>query len=377
MKKILRILAISLVSLLVIANLIILFTGNTFIYKTLYYQNPDIDDFTIFNNRTVSKGQSVPFSVTNEQYSISQNFRSFLEEKETTALLVIQNDTVLYEEYWDGYHADSISASFSVAKSIVSILTGIAIEEGKIKNVHQPVSDYIPAFTNDAKSKVTIEHLLNMTAGFDWDESYASLFSPTTKAYYGTDLTAMVERLDVKNTPGTIHEYQSICQVVLAMILEKATGKNISEYASEKLWKPLGAENDALWSLDHADGIEKAYCCFNSTARDFSRIGLLYLHHGEFNGHRIVSDAWIQKSVQPCAVIDSEGKVCNYYGYSWWLSQAAGESYFYARGILGQYVIVVPGKNMVIVRLGKQRPDHQTMQASDYLVTNIIHDFSL
>ncbi|HBG71644.1 MAG: hypothetical protein A2W93_11790 [Bacteroidetes bacterium GWF2_43_63] len=370
--KIIKRILLGLLLIMVVANLVILVTGNSYLYKTLIYQQVGIDDFEIFHNRTIEAG--TPTGILNGTYKIElpDSFRKFMIETEVTALLVLQNDSIVYEEYWDGYGPDTVSGSFSVAKTIVSIMIGIAIDEGKIKSVDQKVCDFLPEFSDGMNAKLTIKHLLTMSAGFNWNESYASLFSPTTKAYYGNDLRDMVENLDVVVEPGTFHEYQSISQVVLAIILEKVTGKSLSEYTSEKLWKPLGATHDALWSLDHEDGLEKAYCCFNSNARDFSRIGSLFLHKGELNGKRIVSEEYVKSSVQPCMIPDETGNPCDYYGYSWWVSKVDGHVFFYARGILGQYVIVVPDFNLVIVRLGRIRPDYGDTQAADYIVSNIL-----
>jgi len=370
--KIVKRILLGLLILIAVANLVVLVTGNSYLYKTLIYQNVGIEDFEIFHNRTVKAG--TPTEIPNGAYKIElpDSFRKFMVETQVTAMLVLQNDSIIFEEYWDGYGPDTVSGSFSVAKTIVSIMVGIAIDEGKIKSVDQKVSEFLPEFSDGMKANITIRHLLTMTAGFDWTESYASAWAPITKAYYGNDLRKMVEQLSTKVKPGTLHEYQSINQVVLAMILEKATGKTLSRYTSEKLWKPLGATHDALWSLDSKDGLEKAYCCFNSNARDFSRIGSLYLHKGELNGKRIVSEEYVMNSVKPCMVPDETGVSCEYYGYSWWLSAVDEHEFFYARGILGQYVIVVPDLNLVIVRLGRIRPDHGDTQAADYIVSNII-----
>jgi len=215
-----------------------------------------------------------------------------------------------------------------------------------------------------------------MSSGFDWDESYASLFSPTTKAYYGNNLEKMLLHLKVINKPGLIFDYQSCNQLVLAYILEKVTGKTLSEYASEKLWKPLGAKMDALWSIDHKDGLEKAYCCFNTNARDFSRFGTLYLHNGKFNNRQIISEDYVKRSVEPANLKDAEGNNSDCYGYSWWLTDLNGEKVFYAQGILGQFIIVIPGKNIVAVRLGKKREPKDNMPAASYISSSIIKEFS-
>ncbi len=374
--KIVKKILLGLLILVVIINLVIVVSGNSYIYKSLVYQLPGIDDYQIFNNSVVSAGVYIPIPEAKKynKMTLSPVFRNYLLESETVALLVLKNDSVCYEEYWDGYGKESLSNSFSMAKSVVSILIGIAIDEGKIKGVDQKVSDFIPEYAHGLNAQLTIKHLLTMTASFNWDESYNSLFSKTTKEYYGKNLKKMLLNLSVTETPGKLFNYQSSNQLVLAYIIEKATGRTLSEYASEKLWKPLGAKNDALWSVDKKNGMEKAYCCFNSNARDFSRIGLLYLHNGEFNGQRIVSEEYVKKSIEPILLKDEDGFTVDYYGYSWWLATIDGMKIFYARGILGQFIIVVPDKNIVIVRLGKKKADRGVTPAVEYITRNVIDE---
>ncbi|MCW3120170.1 MAG: beta-lactamase, partial [Chitinophagaceae bacterium] len=274
----------------------------------------------------------------------------------------IKNDSLLYENYWDGYNDSSLSNSFSVAKSITSLLIGIAIKEGKIKSVGDAVGNYLPEFKEGLGAKLTIRDLLTMSSGSNWDESYANPLSVTTEAYYGSDLYKTATGIKIIREPGTLHSYKSGDTGLLGLILEKATGKSLSEYASGKLWKPLGAEHPALWSTDREKGNEKAYCCFNTNARDFARIGQLMLDSGKWNGSAIIDSAYYQQSISACNIPDETGKPCNYYGYQWWI-RPAYEGVFYARGILGQYVIVIPSKKTIIVRLGKKRSDKRIQGA--------------
>jgi len=375
--KLIKKILLGILAFIVLINLVVVFSGNSYLYKALIYRYVGIDDYTIFHNRTIKAGTYVPIPEASlyNKTKLSSEFKKYLAETQTIAFLVLKNDSVYYEEYWDGYDANSLSNSFSAAKSIVSILVGIAIDEGKIRSVDQKVSDFIPEYKQGLNAELTIKHLLTMSASFNWDESYNGLFSKTTKAYYGRNLEKMLLNLKVTDTPGQEFNYQSSNQLVLAYIIEKVTGTTLSEYASEKLWKPLGAENDALWCLDKKDGLEKAYCCFNSNARDFSRIGLLYLHHGVFNNQRIVSEEYVKKSVEPADLVDEFGNKEDYYGYSWWLSDVDTVNYFYARGILGQYIIVIPDKNIVVVRLGKIRKGHKGLPPHDYMATYIIKEY--
>lgn len=356
MKKIFGILFI----ILVLINLGILLTGNTYLYKTLIYTNPDIDDYKIFENREVKAAQPQPWPLAKNynKIKLSDSFQDTLNKYETTSFLLIQNDSILYEQYWNGYDSLTLSGSFSVAKTIVGILVGIAVDEGKIKSLDDKVGSYLPEFNSNDNSGLTIRHLLMMSAELNWDESYNSPFASTTKTYYGTDITQAVLKLKVVGQPGKRFNYQSCNTELLALVLEKATGKTLSDYASEKLWQPMGAENTALWSLDHKDGHEKAYCCFNSTARDFARLGYLFLHHGNWKGKQLVSEQYAKASVSPAPILNEDGtKSCDFYGYHWWITNRKGHEIFYARGILGQYVIAIPDKNAIMVRLGNKRGD--------------------
>jgi CubicO group peptidase (beta-lactamase class C family) len=193
-----------------------------------------------------------------------------------------------------------------------------------------------------------------MSAALSWDEAYASLFSVTTEAYYGRDLQGLMDRLEVISEPGRDFNYQGGATQLLAMVIMRASGKNLSTYCSENLWKPLGAEHDAGWSLDKKDGMEKASCCIYSNARDFARIGSLYLHLGHANGRQLLDTSFVRESVTPAPLL-KDGKTNSEYGFQWWLTTTDGLDVFYCRGILGQYIAVIPSMELVMVRLGHER----------------------
>jgi CubicO group peptidase (beta-lactamase class C family) len=239
-----------------------------------------------------------------------------------------------------------------MAKSITSLLIGVALKEGKIKSLQEPVGNYLPEFTGTGKSKIKIIDLLTMSSGSDWNESYMNPFSVTTEAYYGSDVYKAATGVAAIKPAGTFFAYKSGDTQLLGLVLEKATGRTLSDYAAEKLWQPLGAEHPALWSTDHEKGNEKAYCCFNSNTRDFARIGKLMLDSGKWNGTNLIDSSYYLSSIKPCGITDEKGLSCDYYGYQWWIDPVHPEI-FYARGILGQYIIVIPSKKTIIVRLGK------------------------
>lgn len=350
--------------ILIILNIAIITTGRTYLYKGIantYLKGrsgPSITEYTIFSNREIFVGEPQPWAVSSNYNNtkIPDKYLPDFLKYQTTSFLVLKNDSLLHEEYWENFNSNTLSNSFSMAKTIVSILIGAAVTEGKIKSVDEPVSNYIPEFANGPKSKITIKNVLTMSSGIDFDEHYSSPLAYPAQAYYGTELRELTLKYEVNKEPGKVFEYLSGNSQLLAMIIEAATGKKISDYASEKLWSPMGAENYALWNLDHEDGDEKAFCCFISNARDFARFGKLYMNHGKWNGIQLVDSAYTVNSVALADMVDKQGKPNNKYGYAWWiLPEYKGLSIFYARGILGQYIICIPEKDMIIVRLGRKR----------------------
>ena len=352
--KILKKIVLFLLVLIVLFSAYAFISGKTFLFKAIWYNFANIDDYKKFTNNTVTVGKPQPWkvSVNYNKIHYADTLNDMLEALGSVGLLMIRNDSVVYEKYWNGYSDSSLSGSFSMAKSITSLLIGVALKEGKIKSLQDPVGNYLPEFAEGEKAKIKIIDLLTMSSGTDWSESYINLFSVTSEAYYGSDVYKTATGVKAQEPPGTLHRYKSGDTQLLGLILEKVTGKSLSEYAAEKLWEPLGAEHPALWSTDREKGNEKAYCCFNSNTRDFARIGKLMLDSGKCNGINIIDSTYYINSIKACAIPDKDGKPCDYYGYQWWIDPEHPEI-FYARGILGQYIIVIPSKKTIIVRLGK------------------------
>lgn len=345
------------------------FPSNYYIHRALIHRMPKINQYNIFNNRVVKANNPHPWhfasDVDNKQ--IAPEFLLDFEKYETVAFLVTQHKKILLEQYWDNYNPLSLSNSFSMSKSIVSLLVGCAISDGKIKSVNQPVSDFLPEWTSYNGKAVTLKDLLTMSAGVEWDEQHSTLFSKTTEAYYGKDLWKLIQTEKLEEKPGLRFNYQSGVTQILAFLLQKATGKNISDYASEKIWTPIQAEQDAMWSLDRKEGMEKAFCCFNTNVRDFARIGQLLLNKGEWDGALVVDSNYINEATTPATwlqytppavegeTVAPKAKSCSFYGYQFWIANYKGLKIPYMRGILGQYIIVIPALDVVIVRLGKKR----------------------
>ena len=362
------------IAFLLISNLAIWATGTTYIYKALLHLQANIDDLNIFEFRAVpNTGQRSPWLVSIEKNKkpLTDSLRKTLQTGETVAFLVIKNDSICYEEYWDGYSDSSYSNSFSMAKSIISILVGVAIDEGKISSVKDPVGKYIPEYANGELAKITIEDLLRMASGLNFHESYATPINQTTDAYYGTNLKKLIYSLKAEKPAGIEFKYKSGDTQLLGLVLSAATGKSNAAYASEKLWSKIGAEHDAKWSIDHTNGDEKSFCCFYSNARDFARIGKLYLQKGRWETQQLVDSNWVNQSILSNGLNDENGNKTDYYGYQWWVLKNANYPAFYCRGILGQYIVVVPSKNTIIVRLGKKRGakivDNQPLEVIQYV----------
>ncbi len=333
--------------------------------RFVWYNYSDITDHSIFPSRPLHKSAE-PFRFVNAQKNEAiesqvqimnyqrkaMSMKAFLEESPTVAFLVIRNDSLLYERYFDGYEESSTVASFSVAKSYVSALIGIAISDGKIKSENDIVTEYIPELKkNPGWDKVTIHHLLQMSSGVHFAEGYSTPFSGAASFYYGRTLRKCLHNLKLEKEPMSGFEYKSVNSQLLGLILERATGKNLTEYLDEKIWKPLQMEYDASWSIDKKkDGLEKAFCCLNAKARDFAKFGRLYLNKGVWNGVEIVPSAWVEKSTE----INKEKGAAWFYNRQWWVGSETQKD-FSAIGHLGQYIYVLPEKNLIIVRLGTSR----------------------
>lgn len=367
--------------LLIALNAYILISGKTYVYKAFVigymrgHNSATIEDVQFFDTRTIEASQAQPWPIAanyNTQ-ELSTDMRKRLEANKSIAFTVIQNDSLRYEEYWDIGSKTSKTNSFSMAKTVVSILTGIAIDEGYISNVNQKLIDIIPEYNRDGShynKEVTIKDLLTMSAGLDWQEDYFNPFGITAEAYFTKDLETLMYSLDFNEKPGVEFHYQSGSTQLLGVIIERLTGMSLSEYASEKLWKPMGATDHAVWMLDDKEGVEKAYCCINSNALDFARFGYLYLNKGNWYGKQLVDSTFVEASLIP----DIE----NHYGYSWWLYYSEYKHpVFCMRGVNGQYVITIPTLDLVAVRLGHKREVYleNTTSDLDFYIKEIIKQY--
>ncbi len=350
---------LKIITVLVLILVIVWLSLPAYIKNAVTYQYPGIEDWEIFDFRVVKASPNPvqwPESKSYNNIKLTKTLADTLDRYKSVAFVIIQNDSILFEKYWEGYGRDSYSSSFSMAKSIVSMLIGVAIDEGKIGSVNDPVYKYLPYFNEGKNRELKIRDLLTMSSGSNWNEHNKKISGFPNKSYYGDDLPGLSEEIKIVNDPGKKFIYRSGDTELLGLIVSNATGKNLSEYATEKLWQPLGAENDALWSLDSKDGTEKAFCCFNSNALDFARFGKLVLNKGRIGDTQLVSEEYIAAATTPASyLLDKNNEPVDFYGYQFWVQNFNGNNYPYMRGFFGQYVIVVPEKNALIIRLGHER----------------------
>ncbi len=353
-----------------IVFVISLFTIKPFLARAIYHNFANIDDYKIFDNREVKSAVPQPWVLAEGTHSgPSAETQKLLDDLQTTALLMVEDGKIVYEKYSLNGGPDELSGSFSMAKSIVGMLVGFALQDGAIQNIENPIKTWLSEWTDRPEGDLKIRDLLSMSSALNWNESYWNPFSITTEAYYGSSLikTALKQRLVDEKLPGKDFSYQSGTSQLLGVIVSRATNQKLSDYASVKLWQPIGAEKAALWSLDHSENVneanlqpsmEKAFCCFNARARDFAKVGQFVLQKGQWNGKQLLSSNWIDEMISP--------KTVDYYGYQWWIMKTNQGLVPYARGILGQYILVIPQKNRVVVRLGMktgERDDHHPIEA--------------
>ena len=334
--------------------------------RTIYakgYTTAFLEDYKEFDNVVIDNGVAQPWP-THKDYNSVAETRTLVDYHESTgtvAYVIIKNDSIWFENYYDGFDENSKTNSFSMAKSYVSGLLGKAISDGYITSLDQPVGEFFPEFSEGLAAQMTVGDLSSMASGTNWIEKYYSPLSITTRAYFDDNLEKVILGLKVVNEPGQSYKYSSGDTQLLAMVIEKATGEKLYDYLTESFWIPLGSENPTLWQVDSkSHDLVKAYCCIASNAKDFARFGKLYKDHVKWNGKQVLDSTFITKSLTPRFTESPQ------YGYGWWLQKRGDKSFFMMRGHLGQYVIVEPTDNVIIVRLGHQKsPDADTQIFSD------------
>ena len=387
--------------------------------KSIKYGNASVDDYSVFEQDTIASGlRTFEFSDAQQKsplidtlkfdiYFSKANTLLDLTLRETmdyidvpSAAIIIQNDTILFEHYSGGWDRDSQSCIFSVTKTVTSLLCGIALKDGYIKSLSDPVTDYIPEL-KDADpmfSQLKINHLLDMTAGLKFNEDYSwNPFSKMAKLYMGNNTLKVLKSLKFTNTPGENFSYDSATTAILGIVIERATGKPYAQYLSKKVWQPLGMECDALIGLDSKKShTAKSFAGLTTNVRDLAKIGKLFLNKGIYDGVQIVDSAFVKRCLSTHTAGIS-GKAQREYSYSWYwgIADEVGgkrkffntleelEQYyknhpekkvyqikknlnngyfavlhnvgFWGYGLYGQVLYVNPSKNMIAVYLGADR----------------------
>ena len=370
-----------LVLALVIVVVAYVLAPNFYLTRTIFWRESDYKDLEKFPARTIHNAPPVfrfdklpadnPYASQIEAIasdsSNGESLEDYLNASGTTAILVIHDDKLLYERYFNGYDETSLNTSFSMAKSFASALVGIAIDKERIKSVNEPITNYIPELLEKDKrfKSITIRHLLAMSSGIKYEEGGDLPWSEEaddTKTYYATNLRELaLENCRIEGKPGKYFEYNNYNPLLVGLILERSTGMPVSRYLQEKLWKPMGMEADGSWSLDSTtSGFEKMESGVNARARDFGRFGMLFAKEGKWEGEQLISREWVGESTRPDATTDPSSD----YQYFWWVNTPEGKDHFSARGNYGQYIYVAPEKDLVIVRLGKDEGE----QGYDYWI---------
>jgi CubicO group peptidase (beta-lactamase class C family) len=328
--------------------------------RALIWRESDIGDQHRFPARQIPAGaraSPLPAGVETElaRSGREEPLDEFLREADTLAFLVVHEDRLVHERYFDGATRESLQTSFSAAKSFVSTLVGIAIDAGLIGGVDDRLTDYVPelAERDPRFREITLRDLLTMSSGIRFQEGGFPSLGDDTYTYYGTDLRDIaLNRTRIEGPPGQ-WQYNDYNVLLLGLVLERAAGTSVADFMARRLWQPLGAEADATWSLDsERSGFEKMESGLNARPVDYARFGLLFLHDGEWNGRRIVSADWVRAATAADATPDT----AYYHGYRylWWLDvERPGR--FYAFGKYGQYVYVAPDADAVVVRFGRDR----------------------
>lgn len=353
--------------------------------RTLIYNTPDLSDHKIFPSRVIQNSPESVFYFTKSDIShnlgkeIYTSYNSLLpndiplddyvEGSKTAALIIIRNDSIIYEKYNKKYQENSIFNTFSVTKVFITTLVGIAIDEGMIKNVDQSITDFIPELLEEEGfSEITIRHLLDHTSGIKFSAASFNPFSDNARYYYTKNLRKLVLKAELYKSPGVETHYSSVNVQLLAFILERATGSTLSSYLQEKIWQRIGMQYEATWSLDNKrkNSFEKGFSCLNCRAIDLAKLGRLYLNNGVTNNKHILPQSFINEATKRGT---TDGSSLDFH-YNFSLGPKQYGSYF-TRGLYGQLIYIYPKENIIIVRLGEKDLKYNP-QFIDHVVLEII-----
>ncbi len=360
----------------------------SYILRYVFWNNPTIRDYRKFSSAKVMNGNSVyifnrdasasfkktdlfrSFEYSYREETKKSSFNDFLKSMGTTSFIIVKDDIVLYEEYFNNYNRESVNAAFSISKSFTSALAGIAIDEGYINSVNDRVIDYLPELRGHVSDSLLLRHLITMSSGLSYSTSHYP-WADEPKSYYYPDIQGLVIRSARQEyEPGRYFKYVNYNMILLGIVLERSTRCSPFLYLQEKIWKPIGMEFPAFWNIDSKKaGFPKMESGINARSIDFLKFGRLFLSHGGWENNQVISEKWVKESTSPLSQPDSEYYINKnfypytmffkdirlYYKYGWWGLKYDEEHYdFMAIGVLGQFIYVCPQKQLVIVRNGKQ-----------------------
>ncbi len=308
------------------------------------------------------QGSAAPFEFAKEEnialvdgFQFEGSFyptEPFLQDTKTSALLVIQDDVIRYENYFFGGDEATVFSSNSMGKSFVSALMGFAVADGSIDSVNDPLGKYIPEFVGTDLENIPIKACLQMASGIDFNED-TDMNSFSMRTLMGTPAMEVIAGYGVQEPPFTYRRYLSINTEILGQVIKNATGKGLGEYMEEKLWTRIGSAHDAYWTLNN--GTELANGGLSISLRDYARFARLYLHEGNWNGEQLLPRDWIRDSLDISADYskpgaNNDGYNAIGYGYQWWVPEG-DQGEFMAIGVYGQFLYVNPEQNVIIVKV--------------------------
>lgn len=345
-------------------------------WQVVRYGHPDVDDYKVFVNDTIEKGPVVyhlpkaqaairrldTLRLRHPQSKQSLLLADYLNQTQTKAFLVIQDDSLVYEKYFDGYTKSTIHCTFSVSKSLISVLTGAAVGQFPELSLQKPITTYLPELTDQHPhfQKLTLEDLLAMKSGLSYStfQRWTDVFCDNNLIYYTKNQKKYISKANFSTFPGTHRQYKSFDPILVAWAIENVTHQRTADFFTQAIWQTIGAEYDAYWSLDRKNGLIKASSSFHCTAIDLAKIGLLYLHQGrQHQGRQIIPAAWIQQTVGPAHLSLHQPVINKWWQpaqtYFWWFSTLEPRGDYYADGYKGQFLYINPSTKTVIVKFSE------------------------
>jgi CubicO group peptidase (beta-lactamase class C family) len=372
MRKMIRILVIVMATVAVIVGGLFLWaylsTGTSLIARGIMWGDSDAGDLYRFPTRQFAASEDpvifeppaedllskLPITADAIQ-ATDMPLEEFLERTNTTAFIALHGDQLLYEGYFNDSSHKALQGSFSAAKSFTSALVGIAVDEGYIRSLDDPVTDYLPELLDrDPRfARITVRHLIAMSSGLRWDRSNSNPFSDDFLTYYSPDLRKTALESEIVEAPGQRFVYNDYNPLLVGMILERATGMSVCQYMESRLWQPMGAEGAGSWSLDsERSGFEKMFVGVNGRAIDLVKLGWLFLNGGKNGDVQVVSESWVEEATGRDTGTDPAAE----YQYYWWIDEETGG--YYAEGDKCQFIYVLPSADLVLARFGTDCGDY-------------------